>query len=107
LPIKNREGETVLVPYDGTRYRDAAFRLRIDVGASTQFSEEASAITLENLLGANHITFRQYLERAPEGLSEEAGADRRDRQAGRGQADSLQADGAVCGIASAGDSTAA
>jgi len=68
LPVKNREGKTLLVPYDGTRYRDAAFRLRIDVGASTQFSEEASAITLENLLGANHITFRQYLERAPEGF---------------------------------------
>ena len=41
--------------------------LRLDVGASTYWSEMASMQTLDNLLASGHITLRQYLDRLPAG----------------------------------------
>lgn len=41
--------------------------IRLDVGASSYWSEMASMQTLDNLLSSGQITLRQYLERLPAG----------------------------------------
>ena len=41
--------------------------LKLDVGASSYYSEIASIQTLDNLLRMNKITTLQYLERIPDG----------------------------------------
>jgi hypothetical protein len=42
-------------------------RVKIDVGASSHWSQLASVQTLDNLLHAGYITLEQYLERVPTG----------------------------------------
>ena len=42
------------------------FLLKLDVGASSYYSEIASMQTLDNLLQSGHITIVQYLERVPD-----------------------------------------
>ena len=41
--------------------------LKLDVGASSYYSEIAAMQTLDNLLSGGHITALQYLERIPDG----------------------------------------
>lgn len=60
---ETRQTEVVQVPFDGSQYDQTTFSLKIDVGASTQWSEIASIQTLDALLDKQLITFRQYLER--------------------------------------------
>jgi hypothetical protein len=63
-----RQDEVIQVPFDGSQYNDTTFSLKIDVGASTQWSEVASIQTLDALLDKQLITFKQYLERIYNGL---------------------------------------
>jgi hypothetical protein len=58
----------VQVPFVGRQYNQTTFSLKVDVGASTQWSEIASIQTLDALLDKQLITFRQYLERIGNGL---------------------------------------
>lgn len=58
-----QDGQTMPVPFNGAEYNPTAFSLKIDVGASGQWSEVASIQTLEGLLEKQLITFKQYLER--------------------------------------------
>lgn len=60
--------EVMQIPFDGSQYDQTTFSLKIDVGASTQWSEIASIQTLDALLDKQLITFRQYLERIANGL---------------------------------------
>lgn len=50
------------------KYKDCLFACRVDVGASSYWSEIASLNTLDNLLSQGHITFLQYLKRLPENI---------------------------------------
>ena len=65
---ETRQTEVVQVPFDGSQYDQTTFSLKIDVGASTQWSEIASIQTLDALLDKQLITFKQYLERIYNGL---------------------------------------
>jgi len=65
---QTRQEEVVQVPFDGSRYNQTTFSLKIDVGASTQWSEIASIQTMDALLDKQLISFRQYLERIYNGL---------------------------------------
>ncbi len=49
-------------------FRDSLFGCRVDVGASSYWSEISSLNTLDNLLKLGRISTVQYLERLPEGL---------------------------------------
>lgn len=53
---------------DSDAIRDMVIRTRIDVGASTMWSEALAVETLSNLLAAGKITLRQFLERLPRGV---------------------------------------
>lgn len=55
------------VEFDFDTLRDMQMNLRIDVGASTYWSEITSAQTLDGLFREKSIDFVQYLERMPEG----------------------------------------
>jgi hypothetical protein len=65
---ETKKTEVVQEPFDGSQYNQTTFSLKIDVGASTQWSEIASIQTLDALLDKQLITFRQYLERIYNGL---------------------------------------
>ncbi|MDR0862457.1 MAG: hypothetical protein LBN30_06780 [Oscillospiraceae bacterium] len=55
------------VPFDFTRLRDARLSLKLDVGASSYWSEIASMQTLDNLMARGLITLEDYLKRIPDG----------------------------------------
>ncbi len=56
------------VEFTGTDYEDVILSTVIEVGASTNFTSEASISILQELLNAGHITPAQYLERLPKNL---------------------------------------
>ncbi len=58
-----RDDEVQYVPFDAAPYANVNFSLKIDVGASAEWSEIVSIQTLGNWLEMQLITFRQYLER--------------------------------------------
>ena len=55
------------LPFDFGVLRDMPMHIKLDVGASSYYSEIASIQTLDNLLKMNKITSVQYLERIPDG----------------------------------------
>ncbi len=67
--IKINDGGSVrYMVFDAERYRDLVITAKIDVGASTLWSEAVSISNLGNLLTAQQINFIEYLERIPKGL---------------------------------------
>jgi hypothetical protein len=65
---ETKQDEKIPIMFDGSQYSQYTFGLKIDVGASTQWSEIASIQTLDALLEKQLITFKQYLERQYNGL---------------------------------------
>ena len=57
----------VPLEFDFKLLKDMPMDLKLDVGASSYYSEIASIQTLDNLLKMNKITVIQYLERIPDG----------------------------------------
>ncbi len=67
--IKINDGGSVrYMVFDAERYKDLVITAKIDVGASTLWSEAVSISNLGNLLTAQQISFIEYLERIPKGL---------------------------------------
>ena len=58
--------EKVPVEFDFSQLKDHPIIIKLDVGASTYYSEIASMQTLDNLLMNGHITVVDYLERIPD-----------------------------------------
>lgn len=61
-------GITKYMVFDAKRYSDLVITAKIDVGASTMWSEAVSISNLGNLLSSQLISFVEYLERIPKGL---------------------------------------
>lgn len=64
----NTESGTQYMAFDGERYKNLVITAKIDVGASTIWSEAVSISNLGGLLQAGQITFLEYLERLPAGI---------------------------------------
>ncbi len=62
------DGKEKYESFDLSKYSDCLFNCRIDVGASSYWSEISSLNTLDSLLQLGRISTVQYLERLPEGL---------------------------------------
>jgi hypothetical protein len=62
------QGVTRTFNFDGQKYGDLQWRVKVDVGTSSHWSEITNLQTLDNLLMNGHITFPQYLERLPNGI---------------------------------------
>ena len=63
-PVKRR----VVESYDFSRFKDLWLTMRVDVGASSYFSEIAMTQTLDNLRTGGVLDVIQYLERLPDKL---------------------------------------
>ena len=55
------------VEFDFSQLKDMPMSMKLDVGASSYYSEIASIQTLDNLLRLKEISVIQYLERVPDG----------------------------------------
>lgn len=64
----NDSGSVRYMVFDAERYKDLVITAKIDVGASTLWSEAVSISNLGNLLSSQMISFIEYLERIPKGL---------------------------------------
>ena len=53
--------------FDFSKLKNHPMLLKLDIGASSYYSEIASMNTLDNLLQQKQITLLQYLERIPDG----------------------------------------
>jgi hypothetical protein len=62
------EGQKRTFEFNGTKYGNLQWRIKVDVGASTHWSEVTAIQTLDNLLMNQHITFVEYLDRLPNGI---------------------------------------
>ncbi len=67
LKINDADGTTWYLPFKSERYRELLINARIDVGASTLWSESQSVRTLDNLFDRQVIDVFQYLKRLPKG----------------------------------------
>lgn len=66
--IRTVDGENgQLMDFDFSTLKDHPMLLKLDVGASSYYSEIASLQTLDKLLEGGHISALQYLERIPDG----------------------------------------
>lgn len=65
LPISAPPTEAKTIEFDFATLREIPMSLRLDVGASSYYSEMASEATLSNLLMNNRISTVQFLERTP------------------------------------------
>jgi len=54
--------------FDGSKYGDLQWRVKVDVGASTHWSEVTAIQTMTNFLQAKEMTFVEVLERLPNGI---------------------------------------
>lgn len=66
LKIEDEAG-TWYLPFDGERYKDLLISTKVEVGASTLWSETQSIRTLDNLFDRKVIDVVQYLSRLPKG----------------------------------------
>ncbi len=55
------------MPFDARKYRDLLLDIAVDVGAGSQYSEQRTVETLDNLYKNGVITAKQYLSRLPQG----------------------------------------
>ena len=67
VPSKDADGNIVYKPFTKEDAENLVANVKIDVGASSYWSEITSMDTLSNLLREQYITFGQYLERLPNG----------------------------------------
>ena len=61
------KGQRVVKTIDFSRLKDVKFKIKIDVGASSYWSEITEMQTLDHLLQQERINFLQWLERVPDG----------------------------------------
>lgn len=65
--LQEKPKAEVPMPFDFSVLKDMPMHIKLDVGASSYYSEIASIQTLDNLLKMNKINTMQYLERIPDG----------------------------------------
>ena len=62
-----KQGGKVNVLFDASSVREKLWSVKINVGASSLWSEMATVQTLNNLFSAGLLTLKQYVERLPDG----------------------------------------
>ncbi len=60
--------QPMIVEFDFAKLRDAHFTIKLDVGASSYWSEIASMQTLDSLLQQGLLSLEDYLDRVPDGF---------------------------------------
>ena len=62
------DGNESFARFDMSVWKDALFSCKVDVGASSYWSEISALNTLDRLLELGRINTVQYLERIPDGI---------------------------------------
>jgi hypothetical protein len=70
IPMKDQDGNVVYKEFTAKDKDKLIMNVKIEVGASSFWSEESNIENLTNLLRDGHITFIQFLERLPNGRIE-------------------------------------
>lgn len=70
IPMKDADGNVIYKEFTVKDKDKLAMNVKIEVGASSFWSEESNIENLTNLLQSGHITFIQFLERLPNGRIE-------------------------------------
>lgn len=83
--------EEIAVDFDFSVFKDMPMSFKLDVGASSYYSEIASIQTLDQLLVNGKITTSQYLERLPDGYIPDKAGLARDIKAAEEAAKASQA----------------
>ncbi len=68
LAIKDKTGKPASVTFTGTDFAMINWETKVDMPETTQFSESLAITVLMEMLNAEMISFRQFLERYPEGI---------------------------------------
>lgn len=61
-------GKRVVKEFDFSKLKNMKFRIKVDVGPSSYWSQITAMQTLDNLLNNDRINFLQYLDRLPAGM---------------------------------------
>ena len=67
MTLTDPTGQEETRVFQGSAFRDVEFKLRVDVGAGSSFSESLTQSILENLYDRQQITTEQYVELLPAG----------------------------------------
>ena len=70
IPMKDQDGNVVYKEFTAKDKDRLIMNVKIEVGASSFWSEESNIENLTQLLQSGHITFIQFLERLPNGRIE-------------------------------------
>lgn len=65
VTVKDDEGNEVPMKFNGSTYKDVPMKLKIDIGASSSFSESLMMQSLDRFLDKQYIDFKTYLEFVP------------------------------------------
>lgn len=88
--IKMVDGGNVwYLTFDGDRYKDLLVTAKVDVGASTLYSEAQTIRTLDNLFDRQVINVMQYLQRLPKGTVPDVTALVKEMQKANEQAEAM------------------
>ncbi|MEN2765770.1 hypothetical protein [Ornithinibacillus xuwenensis] len=68
INVEDDEGKLEARDFKGTEYKDTPMYLKIDIGPSSNYSEELMMASLDKLFDGQHITLEDYLEFAPQNV---------------------------------------
>lgn len=68
MVVKDDNGEDTTISFNGAQYKDIPFRLKVDVGPSSMYSESLSMATLDKMHDSGEIDTDMYIELAPQNV---------------------------------------
>ncbi|MEC0231176.1 hypothetical protein [Paenibacillus alba] len=68
VTLKNDDGKEYPAEFNGSNYKDVDMNLKIDIGPSSQYSEELMMSSLDKLFDGQYISLEDYLEFAPQNV---------------------------------------
>lgn len=68
VTVKDDEGNDIPMSFNGSEYAEVPMKLKIDIGASSSFSESLMMSSLDKFLEKQYIDFPTYLEFVPQNV---------------------------------------
>jgi DNA-binding ferritin-like protein (Dps family) len=68
ITVKDDLGNEVPMPFRGTDFKDIGLKLKLDIGASADYSETLVMSTLDKLFDKGSIDTKTYVELAPDSV---------------------------------------
>jgi hypothetical protein len=68
VTVEDDNGNPMPMSFNGSQYADVPMKLKIDIGASSSYSESLMMSSLDKFLDKQYITFPDYLEFVPQNV---------------------------------------